>query len=202
MDISYKMLGEGLVLPLPDRDSLGRRIVLVDLGKRDATIYSFADLIRTLSIVMTMMLQDDGITSLTGVVVIFDGTDLGLQHIPSMKDIQFLVKSSNIAVARIKKMVIFNFPTFMTATVKIVKSIQSKKMRERVDLIDKVEGICQIVQPISIFPKHFGGDQEMENLIKSARETWNSEFCQERAKIFKTVCVNWDKAPKKGWLGF
>lgn len=202
MDISYKMLAEGIVLPLESRDSLGRKIVLVDLGKRDVTIHSFADLIRTMMTVTSMMLQDDEITSLTGVVYIFDGSCLGLQHVPSVKDLQFLVKSAHVGIIRIKKIVMFKFPRFMTAPVKIMKSFQSKKMRERVELVDDVENVCSMIQPKSILPKHFGGDQDMESLIESAKETWNSEFCQERAKVFKNVHINWENVPKKGWLGF
>lgn len=202
MAVCYEMMSDGCVVPLKDRDSMGRKDILVDLGKRDPKVYSFADLLRTISTVLTVIVQDDEITSLTGVVLICDGSNLTFQHIPSIKDIQFLVKSSNISVTRIKRMIMYKFPSFMTAPLKIMKSIQSEKMRQRVQIAETIEDIHRIVQPKSMLPTLLNGRQNMEILIKDAQIVWNSRSCRELAEFLKTVQVDWDKAPKKGWLRF
>lgn len=201
VNISRKLIDEGIIVTLPNRDSMGRKVIIINLSKRDPEVFSYSDLLRTITL-NTILLQDDEITSLTGFVFIFDGSGLSLQHMISMKDLQYLVKTSDVAIARIKKTVLHKFPYFMNAGVKFAQSIQSQKMRERIETTNSIENIHRIVKPKSILPESFGGEAKIEDLINSGKQLWSSEKSQRITKYLRENYVDFEKVPKKGWFGY
>lgn len=199
LDKSLEIIREGCVYPLIERDSMGRRVIVIALGKRDTQVYSGADIFRTCTLI-TILLQDDEITSLAGVIYIFDFIGIGHQHLPSIRDMQYLVKGANMCIARVKQIVCYNFPYFMSKPVKIMISCLSKKIQERVVIAEKVEQIS--IQPKSILPENLGGHQKLEDLVRGASELCQTEKSLQTIKFIQLECVNWDKVPRKSWLGF
>lgn len=201
LETTRKIIDAGIIAILPERDQHGRKVVVINLAKRNTSVFSYADLLRTI-FHCSNVLQDDTVTSLTGFVYIFNGSGISLQHIPSIKDLQFLSKTSELAIARIKTIILYKFPFFMSATVKFIRSIQSEKIRKRTQVAGNVEDIYAVVQPKSILPENFGGELTEENRKILNAELWSSEKAKSVVKFNRESYVDFDKVPKKGWFGF
>lgn len=196
MEKSLQLLSQGCILPLTHKDEHGRQVILVDIGKRDPKISSFADMVRTFGQIIAMI-QDDEITSLAGFVFIIDGSNVSFQHLPSIRDLVFLANSVNCTpILRIKKIILYKFP-FILTPVKISLALQSKKMKKRVEFADNEKKLHEILQPAKILPQHLGGEEKLNKLIELAEETWTSKKSCELAEVLRKRHLNCN--PCNGW---
>lgn len=196
----YGMLDDAVVLPLLKRDHKGRAIMYLSFGKRDTKKYTSADMFRLLSCVGAVMNEEEE-TQLAGFVQIFDGTGLEFSHVPSITDLQFLSQiSQNASMIRVKKIILFNFPAFASATIRLGQSMASKKISSRIAVVDKKEKIAEHLRPHSILPDILGGDQPLEKVIEEAKKYMNCEKNRRIMKMLDDVEVEWSKVPRKSWI--
>lgn len=73
-------MGCSVLLPLPGYDQLGRRVMLGRWGIYDPKQVSMDELIKTTSMFMDVMLDDDEQSSVTGTVMLGDCTGLTISH--------------------------------------------------------------------------------------------------------------------------
>lgn len=198
--ITRKLADAEVVVTLPERDLLGRRVILVNMGKCDMKLFSCCDMIRAM-FHNQVAIQDDEITSLTGAVYIFDGSNLTVQHLPTLKDMQFIAKTTDLSFCRIKKIILYRFPYIMNASLKFVQSFQSAKIRERTQVASEIQDIHRIVQPRSILPMHqYDGDLTVESMKKFTKELWTTERIRSVMKTCREGYVDYSKVPKKRWF--
>lgn len=172
--ISEQMLSEGIVYPLRERDTMGRCVIVFEIAKRDPSVFQGYDLWRLIVHLTAVLMINDIDLSVCGFVYLFDGSNIGLQHLPSMRDMHFLSKSTNGSIPRIQKVILYKFPKIMSASVKLGKKIITQKMRDRIEIADSVDDVHKIL-PKSILPLHLGGDEDVDVLIKAGQLIWTSK---------------------------
>lgn len=193
MTISYQMLCEGIVVLLKKKDALGRTVIIVELAKRDTNKYAVSDLIRTVFLISNIVISIDSDASLAGFVFVWNGAGTGLRHVPSLRELHCMAKCSGVAVISIKKNVMFKCQAFLAASVKVVKSFLSAKMKERFDVIDDNESLYDILQTKAILPQNYGGDESTEDLFEAVRFKWNSVDGQQVAEEMRKFQIDYDK---------
>lgn len=197
---AYRMLDDAVVLPLNKRDNKGRAIIITTFARRDVKVYSSADMYRLLSCVGAVLNEEEE-SQLAGFVQIFDGTGLEFRHVPSIADLQFLSQiSQNASMIRVKKVILFNIPSFASATIRLARSMLSKKIASRFVVIDKVEDFREHLRPMSILPDSLGGEQPLAHVIDAAKKLMNREKSRDTINKIKEVEVEWDRVPRKSWL--
>lgn len=200
VESSYRMLDDAVVLPLNKRDSKGRTIIITTFAKRDVKKYSSADMYRLLSCIGTVLNEEEE-SQLAGFVQIFDGTGLEFRHVPSIADLQFLSQiSQNASMIRVKKVILFNIPSFAAATIRLARSMLSKKIASRFVVIDKVEDFSEHLRPQSILPDNLGGDQPLSDVVDAAKKLMNREKSRKLIRHIRDVEVEWENVPRKSWL--
>lgn len=200
LGITKKLVNDGVIVTLPDLDDFGRRVIIINMNKLDIKVHSNSDLIRAMCH-NSNFLQDDPVTSLTGLVYIYNGCGLTLQNMPSMRDLHFLAKSSDLGISRIKAVILYKFPFFMNATIKFAKSLQSKKIQNRMHITHSLEEIHNIMKSRSIFPISYGGDLTSERQSAYDKELYESEKAKKIIKVYRDFRVDFEKIPKRGWFG-
>ncbi|XP_050724980.1 retinol-binding protein pinta-like isoform X2 [Eriocheir sinensis] len=70
----------GIMLPLPGHDQLGRKVLFGRWGIYDPKMVSMDELIKTTSMFIDVMLDEDELSSITGYVMLGDCTGLTVSH--------------------------------------------------------------------------------------------------------------------------
>lgn len=201
LDQSFNMtMRSGEFIILPQRDSDGHRVIILRPGVREGTMHkTHADFWRTLMVNLVLCLNSDDITSLLGFVLIFDGSYTGKQHLPGVKDLQFAVKSQNARFAPVKKVILYKFPFLLTTTVRIYKSLLSNKMGQRIEIAGSNEDLHSYLQPKSILPQIYDGDETEKNTEAFVKKLWTTT--EPRTTAYqRAMRLDYDKMPKTGWF--
>lgn len=196
MDVSRRLLDQGVVVPLKQRDALGRRVVILDIGKHDFKFAPYTDLMRTLYQTVCL-LREDETTSLTGFVFIVDGSNLRVQHFLGLRDLQFAENLSRSTLVRVKLTIVYKFPTIMSWSVKMLRSFLSPKMQKTVKFANSSAELGKILQPKEILPKTMGGEENISDLIESVKDLWNCKKSLELADTNSECYVKIDKISKR-----
>lgn len=196
LETTRKLLNKGIVVILPERDRLGRIIIIMDIGKRDTNEFSVPDLFRSLVHIVRMM-ECDEITSLTGFSIVFDGSNAGFQHIPSFTDVAFLARTHQTAIAKLNQCIMYKLPTFLSLSVKLSKTFLSTKMQDRIMVVGSNEELHEILQPAAILPEAYGGRTNKKEAIESFDKLWDTEENVKLVASLRKTHVNLSKVPKK-----
>lgn len=137
-DCVRELFEAGYVIPLPEKDKLGRQVLFFQTKNLDHKKYTSCDLVRMFE-VLTQLFYDDEEIQVTGMLCIFDDTDFRMGHILmwSLSDIRNAVKFiSRSTPIRSCGWYRINFPTFGRAIFEFVRTLMKQKIRHRVQVRD------------------------------------------------------------------
>lgn len=66
-------------------------------------------------------------------------------------------------------------------------------------MIDKIEDFGNTIQPKSILPECYGGDESMNVLIGSVKTTLDSDRTRWILQKMHETQIDWDKVPQNKW---
>uniref|UniRef100_A0A1Y9HED9 CRAL-TRIO domain-containing protein n=1 Tax=Anopheles funestus TaxID=62324 RepID=A0A1Y9HED9_ANOFN len=151
-----ELLDIGVFLPLHEKDSLNRQVVIVRTSAHDPSKHKQDDVFKVDKMILDLLMYLDETVSIHGVVAIFDmqGVTLGhaLQLTPSM--IKKSVESWENYPCKPKLLEFVNVPVHVNIVLNVFRSFMSPKMRERVTISRKGSSLDRSVT----LPLELGGN--------------------------------------------
>lgn len=182
-----------MLYALTERDSEGRLVLILKLGRRDPELFSVPDIFQLFQCVFATLMLSSEENHVSGYVFVIDHLNVGLKHFYSPVDLKtYLYVMKNCVALRLKKCVVLNVNRFTTTLVDIAKSVMSKKMKERLAVFRDSSDLVKHVKPKTILPEYYGGcgDSEefmIENFKKlmyqhhdEIQDIWNVELDIDR----------------------
>ncbi|XP_046383324.1 retinol-binding protein pinta-like isoform X2 [Ischnura elegans] len=164
-----EMLKMGTFLPLLDKNDRGQQVVLIRAAVHDPRKHQQNDLFKTSNMLVDLMVHEDELISVYGVVAIVDlkGVSLGhaLQMTPSI--IWKAVHAwQDCYPVRIKSMNFINAPSYVDVVLNVFRKFMTKKMAKRILVHGyNIQSLHKVVSP-EILPKEYGGTKgKLEELI-------------------------------------
>lgn len=182
------LLNTGLLYALTERDSEGRLVLIVKLGRRDPDIFTVPDIFQLFQCVFATLMLSSEENHVSGYVFVIDHLNVGLMHYSPIDLKTYLYVMKNCVALRLKKCVVLNVNRFTTTLVDVAKSVMNKKMKERLAVFRDSSDLVKHVKPKSILPEYYGGcgDSEefmVENFKKlmyryhdEIQDVWNVEL--------------------------
>lgn len=167
---AMELYESGYLVPLPERDADGRRILLIRASKIDETKYVANDIIRLIYDVLFYSMEEEE-TSITGYVILVDYTGITLKQstLLSFLDYKALNESaSNANPGRHKKLILFNLPTYVSTLAEMIKMAFSAKLRKRLFLLEESQLKDHI--DVKYLPKEYGGTVSLEECLHEFTE--------------------------------
>ncbi|CAO1301096.1 unnamed protein product [Diamesa serratosioi] len=172
-DVKLKELYDsGYIVPLPQRDENGCRVILIQAAKLDANKYTCCDILRIINLVLGILLEEHE-TQIAGFVYIIDHKDITMKYISlfSLIDVKnYLNCIQNAVPGRQKKLFMVHLPSFAVILVDFAKSLISKKLKSRVFVANNAEELHKNVQQ-NILPKEYGGVIPVSEMMENFRST-------------------------------
>lgn len=146
-----------------NRDSQGRAVGLIRFGAWNSSICSLTELVKSALVALECLLLEDE-TQIRGIVCVDDLAGLGMQHIMEMtpRFLRLIVAlAQDTFPMRLKAFYIVNTPVvFERIYTFFVKPFLSKKLRERVHLLEGgLSELCGVI-PSDLIPNEYGGTFE------------------------------------------
>ncbi|XP_052902509.1 retinol-binding protein pinta [Anopheles moucheti] len=180
----HELLNIGVFLPLREKDSLNRQVVLIRTSAHDPTKHKQDDVFKVDKMILDLLMHLDETVSIHGVVAVFDmqGVTLGhaLQLTPSM--IKKSVENWENYPCKPKLLEFINVPVHVNIVLNVFKSFMSPKMRERVIISRK--GSSQ--EHSLLLPLELGGHGES---IWALAEYWR-ECVQDNENFYSKMEEN------------
>ncbi|XP_014254578.1 retinol-binding protein pinta-like [Cimex lectularius] len=159
-DISA-LLEIGLFLPVLQRDSKGRCIIIVRSVKHDPKVHSIDSVFKVGFMVLDLLFDKFEDTSVYGVKVIFDldGVCLGHAQQLSISIIKRAVHSwQECYPVRVKSLDWVNTPTYINVVLNIFRSFMNQKLKKRVYVHGKDTSKLYERFERGILPEEYGGE--------------------------------------------
>lgn len=158
-----ELFSSGYIYPLVERDSDGRRIILVNHGRLDTNKFTTEDAFHLYFTVLFTLLQEEE-TQIAGVSTICCYDDVTIKYISmfSLTVIANVVKFlKNSCPCRVKAFYLVDLPTFAVFLINSMKALMTEKLKNRVILIKSMSDLTQFVDK-SLLPKELGGGKFTE----------------------------------------
>lgn len=196
MERMWMLYESGVVYPLLERDSEGRRVILVQPRKLDPKLFTIADAIH-LGVWIAKALLEEEETQISGLVTIVDQSEVTFSHIRlfSVGDIlDFVTMLKSAAVGRQKGMYLVSLPSFASFMVEIAKKAMSEKLRKRILVLDDMETLKALI-PSSMLPFEHGGSVPEIEMMRSFKK-----LAEERDDDLRAIQegVDWDRVELEG----
>lgn len=123
----------GWVIPLPEKDELGRQVIFYRSKVIDPLRHTAAQVMRAQEMVF-QALYDDEEVQIAGIVFLFDDTEFSLQHVTmwSLSDIKEITNYISKALPLRQKLFIrAGLPTYARASYDLIRSFLVDKVKER-----------------------------------------------------------------------
>lgn len=164
---------------------------MVQAQKLDPKIYTFADILRLVTVIAQILLEEEE-TQISGFVVILDYTNVTLAHLrlfPITDVVNFVDVIRTSSVGRHKMMYMIAMPNFATMLVEVAKKVLSEKLRKRIKLLKCMDDLHDEFD-MSLLPLEFGGKIPESVMLEDFKKLAN-----ERSAIIKEIAdgVDWDK---------
>lgn len=161
-----ELLHGGFFVPLPDRDSRGRQVILHRFSHLNADKFTSTDVFRVQEMLHQTM-YDDEETQIAGFVYIFDYRGITMKHVAMFSLVDFknytkMVRSG--CPVRMTSLLVLNMPAFLQAFYEITMAAMQQKVRDRFKMFKSLEDFQKEVD-IDIFPEEYGGKMKTENII-------------------------------------
>lgn len=176
------LVDSGYILPLMQRDSQGRRIVLQSASRFDTNKFSSADSIRLNSLIFGYLMDEEE-SQICGYVYIIDASKVSLKHVSmfSFVDIKNWLNCLQKAIpTRMKEYHFINLPGYANTIVDFGLSVMSDKMKKRVFYGKNLDELKKHVDE-KLLPKEYGGVVPMDTMI----EDFKMKLHKYRDKILK-----------------
>lgn len=187
-----KLFDSGCCFPLPERDSEGRRIILIIPAKWDSEIFSPYDFARLIIYVKTILLEEEK-TQIAGISFIIDNVNISTRHSVSpvfVKEcIDLMIKCSPV---RYKNVYVLNLPSVAKVMFDFVLSMMSKKIAARICSLDDSSKLKYKIDQ-RLLPKDYGGTETSAEMMKKFL-LMHEERC-ERVLEYLTYKIDWTKIP-------
>ncbi|XP_056643517.1 retinaldehyde-binding protein 1-like [Diorhabda sublineata] len=179
LDITIPMMLDltnlGYMFVCPQRDRLGRRVIVYRPGVFDLYQFSNADMCRIHGIVYETLMEDEE-NQVRGFVHFADGQGVGFPYLTlfSIKEAVRIVKNGEKTLPmRHKEIHGMNVHPSMKFALDFGMSLISEKIRHRVTLYKDIEEVIQSEKiEVDILPKEYGGTIPMAKMI----ELWKKEL--------------------------
>lgn len=172
------LFDSGYLVPLKERDSLGRKVVIARVAAVDPNKFTAADIMRINMIFFGCLLAEEE-SQIAGFVYIIDNSNITLKHasIFSFMDIKIWTHLiQNATPCRMKEIHMISLPSYTTTILEFFLKILSKKLKERVHVHKSVDDI-DLKMDRKFLPKEYGGDvtvaemnQEFKKVIVERRD--------------------------------
>ncbi|XP_037939129.1 clavesin-1 [Teleopsis dalmanni] len=157
----------GYLVPLPERDELGRQIIFSVAGKFDPYKYTSAQMTRVHSLICEALLDDED-SQVAGYVYVNDesGMNMGFVSLWSITDLRSIVKCiQNSTPMRHKETHFLNIPHYANRIIELGVSMLSDKLKKRIIVHKSIDALKTKINP-GILPKEYGGTVPMADMIK------------------------------------
>ncbi|KAI9559252.1 hypothetical protein GHT06_016041 [Daphnia sinensis] len=176
---NQEILSLGGSLPLPGYDHLGRKVLLARPGAHDPAKFKFEHIQRVGFMVSEVLGDEDEQLFITGMVVLIDLSDFGMNHFTSMPlpVIKKLMPCfEDAAPIRPKSMNYIHTPSIFNLIHNLINTMMKEKMQKRLRIHgDDMESLYKEI-PKSILPKDYGGD----NMSVAELTTYWKKKCEDR----------------------
>ncbi|XP_046386008.1 retinol-binding protein pinta-like isoform X1 [Ischnura elegans] len=180
-----KFLDLGVMLPLPEPDELGRRILIFRSGRYDPNEFNTSDICKVNFMLMDYMLMNDDCYNTAGVVSIGDMKDATMAHAAQMSPtlIKQTMKCSQDGYPfRIKKLLYINVPQFFETVFNLFKSFAKDKLQKRMCVYAGMNSLYQDI-PQKLLPNEYGGEagsfEELSKDFKKQMESFRDWFIED-----------------------
>merc|ERR1711997_999092 len=175
-----KLISDGYIFVLPQRDSKGRRVVYSKASAMDASIFTASDVMRAHLMTFEALLEDEDV-QVNGVTYVFDERDVNWSHIsvwtPSEVSKAFSCCERALPL-RHREIHFVNLPWTMSLVFQFAKSLLTQKLRERFTTHANFDKLADHV-PASILPEEAGGRVPMAVMI----DQWKAVLEERREAI-------------------
>lgn len=183
----------GFCYPLPDRDALGRRIIVLRQGKRDCDQYSSVDVVKLVRFAVSMVLEEEE-NQIAGFIMLLDYEDMTIKHLLSPIDLKVGMEYLKSCTGmRHKQYFLVNMSKVSQMAVELCKTFMSEKMKSRITILNDKSDIENNFKSLSMLPKEFGGVKPEAEIVKDFIENFKTH--REIFKLSFQAEINWDKVP-------
>ncbi|XP_063237069.1 clavesin-1-like [Bacillus rossius redtenbacheri] len=161
-----EILLAGYLVPLPERDDLGRRVVLRRAASIDPSRHTSAHVARVHALAMECLLEEEA-SQVRGFVQLNDESGLSARHLSmwSLADIARMTKCFQKSFPiRHKSSKFLCLPHYASKIMEFFISLLSEKMRSRIEILPNMEDLRKVINP-KILPKEYGGEVPLDQMI-------------------------------------
>lgn len=163
-----QLLSSGMIIPLPERDELGRQIIVYRFGVIDPDVHTAKDVYRLQTLTYHILFEDEE-TQIAGYSFLVDFSGFSMRHVSmfSLLDFKNLATAvHHIAAIRICKADILNMSRLLQPFYEICMAMMSSKLRRRMKLFNSVEDFkkSNTIAVRDAYPKEYGGKKEAKVL--------------------------------------
>lgn len=164
---------------------------MIQAQKLDPKIYTFADILRLVTVIAQTLLEEEE-TQISGMVVILDYTNVTLAHLrlfPITDVVNFVDVIRTSSIGRHKMMYMISMPNFATMLMEVAKKVLSEKLRKRIKLLKSMDDLNDELD-MSLLPLEYGGKIPESVMLEDFKKLAN-----ERSANIKEIAdgVDWDK---------
>nr|CAD7406111.1 unnamed protein product [Timema cristinae] len=161
-----EIIEAGYLVPLPERDDFGRRVILRCAANFDPYKYTATDMVRVHSLLVECLMDEEE-SQVRGYTHINDETGLSMGHISlwSLSDIRKMSKCVQKSTPmRHKSSHFLNIPHYANKIMEFFIMLLNEKLKSRIRLHSGFEELQKAVNP-KILPKEYGGVVPLADMI-------------------------------------
>lgn len=177
--VLLELINKGLVFALPNRDALGRRILMYNGKALDMSKNTNIELLNSIMMAYETILEDE-LNQIKGIVHIVDCSNCGFELLTlfTPKEATRILKNGEkIFPMRHKTIAIMNIAPALKMALDLAKPLVSEKIRQRLHLCSSSEEFTFVDK--KLLPKEYGGTMPQAEMI----ELWKNELEANREKV-------------------
>uniref|UniRef100_A0A1L8DAJ2 Putative alpha-tocopherol transfer protein n=1 Tax=Nyssomyia neivai TaxID=330878 RepID=A0A1L8DAJ2_9DIPT len=161
------LLDTGYIFAVPQRDHLGRRIIMHRPGVFDVQKHKNYHLLKVHALTYETLLEEEE-NQIRGFVYVVDAAKIGLQHLTlftPQEAVRIAKNAERTVPMRHKRLIAFNINLSLKFAVDFGISLVSEKFKKRVVLCTNLEKATRYIDN-SLLPAEYGGEMPMAEMIK------------------------------------
>lgn len=177
--IILDLVNKGFIFTLPERDALGRTIIMYRPSMFDLSKNNNVDLMNYMMLSYETVLEDEH-NQINGIVHIIDCSNCGFEILTLLtpkEATRILKNGEKIFPMRHKIIAIINLAPVLKIALDLAKPLVSEKIRQRLHLASSINELTFI--DTKLLPKEYGGTMPMADMI----ELWKKELEARRTTI-------------------
>ncbi|GAB0090663.1 tRNA (guanine-N(7)-)-methyltransferase [Sergentomyia squamirostris] len=162
-----ELLDLGYIFTLPERDHLGRRVIMHRPGVFNVQKHKNYDMLKIHALTYETLMEDEE-NQIRGFVYVVDAAKIGLQHLTlftPQEAVRIAKNAERTVPMRHKKLVAFNINSSLKFAVDFGLSLVSDKFGKRVILCSNLARAVRYIDN-NLLPAEYGGNVPMAEMIK------------------------------------